>query len=117
MLRFELASYAAAQGQGGPVIFDRGIPDIIGYLSLEGLPVPDELVAAAKRLRYNPRVFVAPPWPEIFVNESERRQSLAEADRTFEAMCIAYPAFDYRLVELPRASVPERADFVRAAIN
>lgn len=40
MLERDLRAYSAAQSLSGPVIFDRGIPDITGYLTLCGLPVP-----------------------------------------------------------------------------
>jgi predicted ATPase len=61
MLSWEMRSYRDAIEQKGPVFFDRGVPDTLGYLRLSGLPVAEHVSAAAKRLRYNPRVVVAPP--------------------------------------------------------
>lgn len=43
MLARDLQSYADHAGHDGPVFFDRGIPDVIGYLTLVGLPVPDHM--------------------------------------------------------------------------
>ena len=63
-----------------PVIFDRGIPDVIGYLRLCGLPVPATVLKAAEQRRYARRVFIAPPWPAIFEQDAERKQTLAEAE-------------------------------------
>jgi predicted ATPase len=114
MLARDIASYETARRQPGTVYFDRGIPDVIGYLSLEGLPVPDAMREAAARCRYNRRVFIAPPWPEIFTQDTERKQTPAEAARTYHAMVATYKACDYELVELPRTSVAERVRFVRA---
>ncbi len=34
MLGWEMRSYREAMGVPSPVIFDRGIPDVIGYLRL-----------------------------------------------------------------------------------
>lgn len=48
MLARDLRAYSAAQALSGLVIFDRGIPDILGYLTLCGLPVPPHIAAAAK---------------------------------------------------------------------
>jgi len=112
MLSRELASYRMADGLTGPVFFDRGLPDIVGYLRLCGLPVPAVVDDAARDFRYDPVVFIAPPWPEIFAQDAERRQDLAEAERTYAAMVQVYPALGYRLVELPRVDVEARADFV-----
>src|SRR3546814_3399753 len=46
MLAWEMRSYREAKALRGPVIFDRGIPDVIGYLRLCGLAVPDFTVRA-----------------------------------------------------------------------
>ena len=47
MLSWEMRSYRAAQEIAGPVIFDRGLPDVVGYLRLSGLPVPPHIERAA----------------------------------------------------------------------
>lgn len=112
MLSWELRSYRETEGRAGPVFFDRGAPDVIGYLRLCGLPVPFEARAAARLYRYDTQVFIAPPWPEIFTGDAERKQDFAEAARTHAAMAQVYPELAYTLVELPRASVEDRADFV-----
>ena len=112
MLAMDSRIHAGAQVLSGPVFFDRGAPDVVGYLRLCGLPIPDDLAAAALTLRYDPLVFIAPPWPEIFVNDAERKQDFAEAVRTHAVMAQVYAELGYTLVELPRASVEDRVDFV-----
>ncbi|RZJ92379.1 MAG: ATPase, partial [Brevundimonas sp.] len=81
-------------------------------LTLCGLPIPDHLSQAAAALRYHPKVFIAPPWPEIFGRDAERRQDFDEAKRTFDAMAAVYPTYGYQLVEMPKATVAERVAFV-----
>ncbi|MEU4542862.1 AAA family ATPase [Nonomuraea dietziae] len=56
--------------------------------------------------------FVAPPWPEIFENGAERRQTLEEASLTYDRVREAYLDYGYSLVELPRLAVRERVGFV-----
>ncbi|MDQ0317146.1 AAA family ATPase [Amorphus orientalis] len=112
MLSWEIRSHQAALTGEGPVVFDRGVPDVIGYLTLCGLPVPAHMQRAAALHRYADPVFIAPFWPEIFRQDAERHQDLAEAERTHAAMVEAYRAAGYRLMELPRAPVAERAEFV-----
>ncbi len=116
MLTWEMRSYREALAGPGPVIFDRGIPDVIGYLRLCGLPVPSSVVRAAEQRRYARKVFIAPHWPAIFVQDAERKQSMAEAEATYQAMVKAYTGLGYELVPLPLASVLERARFVRTHI-
>jgi len=116
MLACEMRSYQEAVGAPGPIIFDRGIPDVIGYLRLCELPVPATALRAAEQRRYASRVFIAPPWPAIFDQDAERKQTLPEAEATFHAVVDAYSGLGYELVMLPLASVADRAKFVSEQI-
>jgi predicted ATPase len=115
MFAWELRSWRDAERAAGPVFFDRGLPDTTGYLRLEGLEVPAWMEEEAWRLRYNTSVFIAPPWPEIYGRDEERRQNWDIALRTYEVMAETYRDFGYTLLELPKADVQARADFVIAA--
>ena len=120
MLDRDLEAHARSAAVARPVFHDRGVPDVIGYLNLCGLPIPAHLDRAARDLRYHRQVFIAPVWPEIFGPDAERRQDLDEACRTFEAMAAVYPAYGYALIELPRVSVEARVAFIlekTAAMN
>lgn len=117
MLDRELEAHARAESADGSVFFDRGVPDVVGYLSLCGLPVPAHMERAAQDIRYDRRVFIAPVWPEIFGQDAERKQDLDEARRTFDAMAETYPRFGYELIELPRAPVAERLAFVLKSLT
>jgi predicted ATPase len=119
MLCWEMRSHRLATQHAaiGPILFDRGVPDIIGYLRLEKLPIPDHIQRATEQFRYNARVFIAPPWPEIYRQDAERKQDSDTARRTYEAMAAAYTELGYNLVELPRSSVEDRVRFVRLQIG
>jgi len=112
MMERDLQAYEAARAQPAVTFFDRGLPDVIGYLQLSGLPVPEHMTKAAQTLRYRQEVFIAPPWREIYVQDTERKQDFAEAQRTYEAMVAAYTALGYALVQLPCARVEERVTFI-----
>jgi predicted ATPase len=116
MLSWEMRSYRAALRLSGRVIFDRGLPDVLGYLRLSGLPIPPSVDRAARIFRYHRRVFVAPPWAEIFAPDTERKQSFEEAKATYDVMIETYSALDYELIPLPLASVQERVRFVLAEV-
>ncbi|MEQ9688375.1 MAG: AAA family ATPase [Bauldia litoralis] len=117
MLARMMADYDEAGSAQGPVVFDRGIPGLVGYCRLSGLAVPDHLLRAVAMFRYNPIVFVTPPWREIFGQDEERKQDFTEAVRTFETVAAAYVASGYRVVEVPIGPVDERVAFVAAAIG
>ena len=116
MLNWELRAYRMAEAMSGPVFFDRGVTDLVGYLTLVGRQVPAHVARAAERFRYNRRVFIAPPWPAIYTQDAERKQTPEEAVRTYEALVAAYTDCGYELVSLPLVSVEERVRFVLDSI-
>jgi predicted ATPase len=61
---------------------------------------------------YHRIVFLTPPWPEIYVQDAERRHDLDAATAEYARLLEAYPALRYDVRIIPRASIVERADFV-----
>lgn len=112
MLMHEIRNYHEAQAAPGLVFFDRGVPELVGYLPMVGRPVPQHFRRAAELYTYNRQVFITPPWREIFANDAERRQDWDEAVRTYEHCVAVYRAQNYETIEVPKASVAERARFV-----
>ena len=117
MLGWEMRSHREALAIASPVLMDRGIPDVVGYLTLCGLPVPDHVERAAKVHAYNRRVFLAPYWDAIFTQDAERKQDRAEAEATGRVMAETYRRLGYRIIELPLAGIEQRADFVTARLR
>ena len=112
MLAWEMRSYRVAKQSSGPVFFDRGVPDVLGYLRLTNIPAPEHMRKAARAFLYNRTVFIAPPWPEIFHQDLERKQDFDEAQRTYDALVSTYNGLHYHLIELPRVAVKERCQFI-----
>lgn len=112
MFNRAMADYKQALNNHVLTFFDRGLPDIIGYLVLCELPIPDSICSAAKTHRYHPQVFIAPPWHEIYVTDNERKQSFEEAEATYEVMVNVYTQLDYSLIEIPKMPIDERAEFI-----
>lgn len=112
MLAAETQNHKTASSRHGRIFCDRGVPDIVGYLRLENLPISPEALRAARERRYEPLVFICPPWPEIFIADAERRQTPDVAERTCAMMRQTYGDYGYDLIEVPRAPVPERVAFL-----
>jgi predicted ATPase len=109
--RRDIAIFDSLADETRRVFFDRGIMDSYGA---NGAAPSPELVEAVRTRRYNARVFIAPPWPEIYETDAERRQDWAEAERTFDIIREQLPRLGYTPVVLPKASVAARAAFVLA---
>jgi predicted ATPase len=92
--------------------FDRGIIDQVSGLEHLGLTIPEHFAAAVDRFRYHEKVFMMPPWPEIFSNDDERKHSFEDAVSSYSTLLRTYERFGYRMVLVPQLEVSARADFV-----
>lgn len=104
-----------AGGRDGRVFFDRGLIDAVAALEhVTGEPALDRHGHAR---RYHATVFMAPPWPEIFAGDAERRHGFEAAVAEYERLLMACERLGYATVLLPKVSVAERADFVLAHVD
>ena len=113
ILKLDIEKFRTANSSTETWLFDRGFPDNAGFLDLMGLAKPKELDQACRDYRYAGSVFVAPPWREIYRGDPVRIQDWHEAKATHVAVSAAWQEYGYDLVELPRASIEERALFVK----
>ncbi len=100
----------------GITLFDRGIPDLIAYADLFKV---DRAVyeRAASRFVYNRCVFFFSGWKEIYTTDDERKMDFESARQFGEDVRRVYAGLGYLVVEVPRASVSDRVEFVCGKIQ
>ncbi|MGL4238585.1 MAG: AAA family ATPase [Tabrizicola sp.] len=112
MSRSDLISAGAAHGF---VFFDRGLIDAaVALCHIRGIPIEDTLGGLKP---YADPVFLAPPWPELYENDEERRHGFAEALQEFARLEAALFRLNYEVRQLPKAPVGERLDFVLNSLS
>ncbi|MGQ4582080.1 AAA family ATPase [Lysobacter sp. F60174L2] len=114
VLARSIRDHEAASSLAAPVFFDRAVTEWLRFLGTDAAP---DLVAAATRCRYAGTVFVAEPWPEIYVRDDERRASFERAARSYQSTVSAYIDAGYRTCVIPRVPVQERVAFVLARVE
>jgi len=113
-IEVSLADREGADACARWVFFDRGLIDAAAALEhLTGEPI---LRSLGLIHRYNKNVFLAPPWPEIYVHDRERRHGLAEAVAEYARQLDVYPPLAYDIQILPKVSVAERADWILTSL-
>jgi predicted ATPase len=112
--RREFEAYAAAPS---PVLFDRGFPDVVGFLDVSGLPVSPAIDRACRSLRYSGPVFRAPAWAAIYQQDAERIQDWEAALASDLAVTAAWRRYGYAVIDLPLVSVGKRLNFLNAHVN
>lgn len=119
MLEASVSSYQIIKEKhtSNPVFFDRGILDAICYMNMEKIPLPPEMKAMAIAHPYAQKVFILPPWKEIYQMDNERKQTWEEAEFTFERMKETYLSYGYEVIELPKVDIQARRIFIEKEIR
>lgn len=112
--RREFETHAAAPS---PVLFDRGFPDVVGFLDVSGLPVPKAVDLACRTLRYTGPILRAPAWQAIYAQDTERIQDWDQAVASDEAVTAAWRRYGYAVIDLPLVGVDERMKFLFAHLD
>ena len=95
----------------GVCFFDRSLLDAVCALKDMGR-MTDEHAKLLEVHRYASTVFFAPPWPELFEQDAERKHGFEDALEEVRRLRKFYPEHGYQLVDLPKTSVERRADFI-----
>lgn len=111
LLEGRIKQYENATTEGKHVFIDRGIPDVLAYMDFIGDTYPDAFIAACETYKYD-KVFLLPPWEEIYVSDAERYESYEEATKIHDYLVATYKKFGYDLHEVPKTSVAARFQFI-----
>lgn len=112
-----LAQHAAASKVDALAFFDRSLVDALNALEVLQLPLPARFARAVEEVRYARRVFMTPPWPEIYRTDAERRHSFTDAVEEFRRLTAFYARHGYEVVMLPKVATAARAEFVLGNID
>ena len=117
LLEGRIAQYQSIAKKNEKVIFfDRGIPDVHSYMNCFGQPYNKKFEQPAYDFRYD-RIFLMPPWLEIYAPDAERFESYEESVRIFSSLKKTYQNFGYDIILIPKGSVTERTDFILDVVN
>jgi predicted ATPase len=92
------------------VFFDRGVIDAAA--AIQHLTAEPTLTALERSHRYHWRVFLTPPWAELYLTDDERRHDFNAAVGEYDRLLEVYPALGYEVYILPKTGISERADYV-----
>ena len=98
------------------VFFDRGIPDVHGYLNYISMDFPDSYIKTSRENRYD-FVFLMPPWEDIYVQDNERYENFEQALAIHNHLLNTYKALNYNVIQVPTGTVEDRTDYILSVIN
>lgn len=93
------------------VFLDRGIPDVLAYMHYIGDAYPAAFEDACKNHIYT-KVFILPPWEEIYLSDNERYESYEQARLIHNHLVETYQKYGYNLIDVPKADIENRIVFI-----
>lgn len=106
-LQFKEASNCAAL----ILFYDRGMPDVTAYMDFVNMHYPQNFSTSCHENRYD-RIFVLPPWEDIYQQDNERYESFEQAEKLFNFLKNSYSKYGYTVNEVPVGSVQHRVQYI-----
>jgi len=117
ILRRDVDKYVRLAACPDWVFFDRGVLDALGLLQEVDPLAVENLQHLLSAYAFHPLVFILPPWEAIYANDAERDQTFPEAVNVYDKLQQWYRSCGYRVHEVPRLSIPQRADHILEALS
>ncbi len=112
LLEGRIQQYKNAQNEEHKIVFiDRGIPDVLAYMKFIGDEYPENFELACKENVYS-KIFVLPPWEEIYISDNERYESFEQAENIHNHLTETYQSYGYNLIEVPKDTVENRVLYI-----
>lgn len=112
LLEGRMKQFEDAKNCDAPVLFyDRGLGDVTAYLDYAGVDYPSEFKTICDAHLYD-RVFVLPPWKDIYHSDNERYENFDQANEIFQYLKKAYKAYGYFAYQVPIGTIEERVAFI-----
>ena len=98
------------------VFIDRGIPDVLAYMHYIGDSYPATFDAACREHTYS-KIFILPPWEEIYISDAERYENFEQAKLIYNHLTETYQNYGYKLIEVPKDTMNNRILFILDEIS
>lgn len=113
LLEGRLKQYEEVEKKRQTLYYDRGLPDVVAYLNYISLGYPESFDDLCLKYRYE-KIFLLPPWEEIYEQDNERYESFEEATTIYYHLKETYENYQYTPIEVPTGTLEERAAFIAA---
>jgi predicted ATPase len=107
---------AAEQLDTKVCFFDRGMPDVLAYMSYFNQSIGGKFIDICNTHTYD-FIFLLPPWKAIYTDDEERFETFEQASDIYHKLKEAYQQFGYQIIEVPFGSIEDRTNFIIAQLN
>ena len=87
------------------------------YLLKDNLNLEEEWITIARKYQYYKKVFITPPWEEIYHTDNERKEDFILATKIHSYLIEVYESFNYKPIIVPKTTIQERINFILSEIE
>ncbi len=117
LLEGRINQYIEAEKKNNSIVFfDRGIPDVHGYMNYISIDYPTSYIHKSNLYRYN-YVFLMAPWKDIYISDDERYENFEQSLAIHNHLERTYKDLNYNIIEVPFGTVTSRANFILETIK
>jgi predicted ATPase len=98
------------------VFIDRGLPDVLAYMHYIGDSYPASFDTVCREHVYS-RIFILPPWEEIYVSDEARYENYEQAKLIQNHLIETYQGYGYELIQVPKDTIDNRILFILDKIS
>ena len=96
--------------------FECAQPENIAYYQKDGYTPIEACINSCFTQRFD-KIFICPPWKEIFENDEVRKETFEESVVLHDLIRNAYLNLRYSLTEVPKSTIEKRVEFVLTEIR
>ncbi len=112
MFEIDLEQFINNSDRSEILFFDRSFLDSAFLIQQNDKIYFEKIRSYISTHQFNRKVFLAPPWKEIYTNDSERDQTFEESVNIYESLRKWYLLSGYEPIMLPRLNVEKRMAFI-----
>lgn len=117
LLEGRVQQYKDADQKGASIVFfDRGIPDVHGYMNYLGVDYPKQYKEMSQKHAYT-QIFMMPPWQKIYISDNERYESFEQSLAIYNHLEKTYKDLNYNIIEVPTGTVSKRVNFILSSLK
>jgi len=110
-------NFISNSGLSSLLFFDRSFMDSACMLFDSDLNSYENIRDTYMANRYNNKVFITPPWKEIYRTDEERDQSFEQSIEVYQRLAKWYKGHDYDVVILPKDTIENRTKFILKLVS
>jgi predicted ATPase len=112
MFSMDFENYTSNADTTSLLFFDRSFMDSAYLLYCSDLRAFDQIKTTQLLNRYNQKIFITPPWKEIYSIDAERDQTYEESIEVYNNLLNWYIQYKYDVIIIPKDTIENRANFI-----